>query len=87
MLGFYIKTSMSSPDSCLKTTKIVASTSSLNQNSEWSNHTQIIWLIMNEDIIYGRNRKIFNCPDEVLKCIYYNVYRGSKDKLLSKKYI
>lgn len=42
---------------------------------------------MDEGIIYGINREILNCPTEVLKCIYFNMYRGSEDKLLSKKYI
>lgn len=41
---------------------------------------------MNEGIIYVRNRKTSKSPDEVLKLIYYNVYRGSEDKLLRNIY-
>lgn len=39
---------------------------------------------MNECIIYVRNRKTSKWPDDVLKFIYDNVYRGSEDKTIKR---
>lgn len=41
---------------------------------------------MDEGIIYVRNGETTIFHDEVQKLIYYNMQRGSEDKVLNKKY-
>lgn len=41
---------------------------------------------MDGGIIYVTNSETTNFHEEVQKLIYYNIYRGSEDRLLNKKY-